>query len=272
MTHSRAAVRGLLAAHDITPSRALGQNFVADAGTVRRIARLARVGAGDRVLEIGAGLGSLTLALAETGASITAIETDRHLLSALSGVLAETSVQLIAADATSLDWPEVLGTADGWVLVANLPYNIATPLVLDVLDDVPQVARLLVLVQREVAERLVAQPGSRTFGIPSVKVAYHATGSIVGSVGPSVFVPKPRVDSALVELVRRLAPAVSSDPAVLFDLVRSAFGQRRKMLRGSLGGLVSAEQFARAGVDPTARPETLGVQAWGALADAVQAP
>ncbi len=269
MTHTPTELRALLDGAGLAPSRALGQNFVADPGTVRRIARLAGVGAGDHVVEVGAGLGSLTLALAETGAAVTAIETDRHLLPVLEAVLARTDVALIGADALTLDWTATLASAPSWVLVANLPYNIATPLVLDLLDGVPAIERLLVMVQREAGERLVAGPGDQAYGIPSVKVAYHATGRVVGSVAASVFVPRPRVESVLVELRRRDAPAVSADPVVLFGLVRQAFGQRRKMLRRSLADVVDAAAFDRAGIDPTERPETLGVAAWGRLADAV---
>src|SRR4051794_5637137 len=146
----------LLKRNNLRPSRALGQNFVIDANTVRRIARLAEIGAGDHVVEVGPGLGSLTLALAETGAAVTAIEVDRHLLPVLDEVLAgvEPAPRVVAADAMTLDWTSVLAGVDRWQLVANLPYNVATPLVLDILDEVPAIDRLLVLVQREVGERL----------------------------------------------------------------------------------------------------------------------
>jgi 16S rRNA (adenine1518-N6/adenine1519-N6)-dimethyltransferase len=152
-------------------------------------------------------------------------------------------------------------------LVANLPYNVATPLVADVLDLVPQIARLLVMVQREVAERLAARPATPAYGAVSVKVAYWATARIVGHVPASVFVPRPKVESALVEIVRREPPP--TDPEALFRLVRTGFGQRRKMLRRSLAGVVTPAQFAAAGIDPTARPEDLDVTAWCALAEAV---
>ncbi|MGH9094641.1 MAG: ribosomal RNA small subunit methyltransferase A, partial [Acidimicrobiales bacterium] len=149
MTLTRRAVIGMLDAHGVHPSRALGQNFVADPNTVRRIARLAGVGAGDRVVEIGAGLGSLTLALAETGAQVTAVEVDRHLLPVLrANVEPARLVTVVAGDAMSLDWGGLL-TGAGWALVANLPYNLATPLVADLLDGVPAIARMLVMVQRE---------------------------------------------------------------------------------------------------------------------------
>ncbi len=270
MTHTRRRVTRLLESHGLAPSRALGQNFLVDPNTVRRIARLADVGPDDRVIEIGAGVGSLTLALAETGAQITAIEMDRGLLGVLDDVLADTDVRLVAGDARTLDWDALTAGADH-VLVANLPYNIATPLVCDLLDDVPRLVRMLVMVQAEAADRLVAGPGDAAYGIPSVKVAYWATARRVGHVGPDVFLPRPRVDSALVEIVRHPdGPAVDAEPRVVFDLVRRGFGKRRKMLRASLRGVVDADGFARAGVDPTARPETLGLDAWAALAATVR--
>jgi 16S rRNA (adenine1518-N6/adenine1519-N6)-dimethyltransferase len=259
----------LLAEHELAPSRALGQNFVIDANTVRRIARLAGVGPGDHVVEIGAGLGSLTLALAENGAAVTAVEVDRHLVPVLRSVLADRApeVRLVEGDAMALDLAELLAGADDWVLVANLPYNVATPLVLDVLDDVPAVARMLVMVQKEAGDRLAAGPGAAAYGIPSVKVAYHGHAEVVGTVPPTVFLPKPRVESALVAITRHPGgPVVDVDPDRLFTLVRAGFGQRRKMLRRSLAGLVDAEAFTAAGVAPTARAEDLGVHDWARLA------
>jgi len=261
--------RELLDRHGLAPSRALGQNFVVDPNTVRRIARLADVGPGDHVVEVGAGLGALTLALADTGAEVTTIEADRHLLPALAEVLAGRSVRLVHADARAVDWDDLLAGADRWALVANLPYNLATPIVLDVLADVPAVARLLVMVQREVGERLAAPAGSKTYGIPSVLVALRAHAEVVGRVSPEVFLPRPRVESALVRLERRSEPATTADPEVLTALVRQAFGNRRKMLRRSLDGTVTDEQFAAAGVAADARPEQLDVEAWGRLAGAV---
>ena len=269
MTHTRGDVAALLAAHGISPSRALGQNFVVEPGVVRRIARVAGVGPGDHVVEIGAGLGSLTLALAETGADVVAVEVDRHVLAPLRAVLAEQApaVTLVEGDAMTLEWAAALDPEVAWVLVANLPYNVATPLVLDVLDHVPAVQRMLVLVQREVGERLAGRPGDAAYGIPSVKVAYHATASLAGDVGPGAFVPRPRVDSVLVRIERhRDGPATDADPDRLFALVRAAFGQRRKMLRRSLADVVPPEMFDAAGVDPAARPEELDVVAWGRLA------
>jgi 16S rRNA (adenine1518-N6/adenine1519-N6)-dimethyltransferase len=262
---TRTQVTELLDRHGLTPSRALGQNFVVDPNTVRRIARLADVGAGDAVVEIGAGLGSLTLALAATGANVTAVEMDRHLLPALREVVEPSGVRVVPGDAMRMAWDEVLSDHPAWVLVANLPYNVATPLVLDLLDTVAAIERMLVMVQREVGERLAAAPGSGAYGIPSVKVAYWATAKVVGRVGPDVFLPRPRVDSVLVDIRRRPTPATPADPERLFTLVKTGFGQRRKMLRRSLAGLVSADAFAAAGVRPEARAEELSVVEWGRL-------
>jgi 16S rRNA (adenine1518-N6/adenine1519-N6)-dimethyltransferase len=268
VTLTRSDVTDLLARHGLHPSRALGQNFVVDPNTVRRIARLAGVGPGDRVVEIGAGLGSLTLALLETGAAVTAVEVDRHLLGPLREVVEPAGATVVAGDALRLDWGALLGEGS-WALVANLPYNVATPLVADLLDGVPAIRTMLVMVQREVGERLAAGAGDEAYGAVSVKVAYWARAAVVGKVGPSVFLPQPKVDSALVSIERRPVPAV--DPGVvssdrLFTVVRTGFGQRRKMLRRSLAGVVAPEAFEAAGVAPQARPEELDVQAWGRLA------
>ena len=266
---SRPDVNQLLADHGLAPRRELGQNFVADPNTVRRIARIANVGPGDHVVEIGAGLGSLTLALAETGATVVAVEVDRGVVPVLRAVVADhPTVTVIEADALTLDWADVLDGHDDWTLVANLPYNIATPLVCDLLDGVPAIQRMLVMVQREVAERFCAPARSDAYGAVSVKVAYWAQARIAGIVPASVFVPKPNVESALAEITRRPAPAVAADRAAMFHLVRTAFGHRRKMLRRSLTGVVAAETFARAGIDAQRRPEELDVVEWGALTQA----
>jgi 16S rRNA (adenine1518-N6/adenine1519-N6)-dimethyltransferase len=313
VTFSRRQLVELLDRHGITLSRALGQNYVADPNTVRRIARLAGVGPGDHVVEIGAGVGSLTLALAETGARVTAIEVDRHIVPVLRAVLAEHGlarpdpgpvdtveaadvaqvaevaaahvsqadgaaeradpadrVQVVEGDARGLDWDVVVGAGPA-VLVANLPYNIATTLVLDLLESVPGVERMLVMVQREVGERLAAGPGSKVYGIPSVKRAWYAAAEVVGRVPATVFVPEPKVSSVLVALQRRPPPAVDVAPAEVFGLVDTAFGQRRKMLRRSLAAAVDGDAtFAAAGVAPESRPEQLSVDRWASLARAVR--
>jgi 16S rRNA (adenine1518-N6/adenine1519-N6)-dimethyltransferase len=246
---------------------------VVDPNTVRRVARLAEVGAGDRVVEIGAGLGSLTLALVETGAAVTAIEIDAGLVRVLREVVEPAGVRVVEADAMTLDWAALLGHGP-WVLVANQPYNIATPLVAALLDEVPGIERMLVMVQREVAERLAAGAGDEAYGAVSVKVAYWATARIVGRVPSTVFLPEPNVESALVDVRRRAAPAVDADVdrEWLFRLVSAGFAQRRKMLRRALAGLVTPEQMAAAGVRPEARAEELDVPTWARLAQCSQPP
>jgi 16S rRNA (adenine1518-N6/adenine1519-N6)-dimethyltransferase len=271
VTHGPADISQLLADNDLRPSRALGQNFVADANTVRRIVRLAEVHSGQPVVEIGAGLGSLTLALAEAGARVTAVEIDRHVVPVLRKQVEPHGVRVVEADALRLDWAELLGDdlAEPWALVANLPYNVATPLVIRVLEEAPQVGSLLVMVQREVGERMAAGAGDEAYGAVSVKVAYWATATVVGRVPPSVFVPRPRVESVLVRLVRRSdAPWGPGDPSYdrLFAVVRAGFAHRRKMLRRSLADLVDPETFGQAGIDPTARAEELTLEEWGRLA------
>jgi len=267
VTHSRPTIRELLDSASLAPRRDLGQNFVADPNTVRRIADLARVGDGDRVVEIGAGLGSLTLALADTGADITAIEVDHGVVPILRDVVADrANVRVVEADAMRLDWQELLAGHDDWVMVANLPYNVAMPLICDLLDEVPAITRMLVMVQREAAERFAASPRTSAYGAVSVKAAYWGTAKVVGHVPASVFVPRPNVESALVAITRREPPA--TDPETLFALVRAGFGQRRKMLRRSLAGIVAPDTYDAAGISPTARPEELDVDAWCRLTDA----
>lgn len=272
MTLTRSDVTRLLESQGLRAKRSLGQNFVVDPNTVRRIVRLAGVEAGTRVVEIGAGLGSLTLALAETGAHVVAVEIDDSLVELLKGnVEGCPNVRVVHADAMRLDWSTVLEGGDDWVLVANLPYNVATPLIADVLDFVPAVRRMLVMVQREVAERLAAGPRTPAYGAVSVKVAFHAEARIVGQVPAAVFLPRPNVESSLVEIVRHDEPRDASiDRDALFALVQRGFGKRRKMLRGSLGEAVSESQFAAAGIAPTARAEELTVEDWMRLVREVQ--
>ncbi len=263
----RGEVHRLLESAGLSPRRSLGQNFVVDPNTVERIARLAGVGPGDHVVEIGPGLGSLTLALAATGAAVTAIEIDPGLTALLRQVVPE-SVTVVEADARRCDWVALLGD-DSWVLVANLPYNVATPLVVTLLESAPQIRRMLVMVQREAGERLAASPGGRDYGAVTVRVAYFGRARVVGQVSPEVFYPRPNVDSVLVEIERRDEPAV--DPVVasyaeMDRLVRAGFSGRRKMLRRALAGLVDPGAFAAAGVDPSTRAEQLDVVTWGKLA------
>jgi 16S rRNA (adenine1518-N6/adenine1519-N6)-dimethyltransferase len=262
---TRTQVRDLLERYRLSPSRALGQNFLCDGAMVDKIVRLAAIEPGQRVVEIGPGLGSLTLGLCHAGARVLAIELDRHLLPALGEVLSECDVELHHGDARTFDWSAHLD-GHSWTVVANLPYNVATPLILDLLATQPQLTRLLVMVQKEAGERLAAGPGSRTYGIPSLLARYWADVRLVGTVRAELFLPRPKVASVLVELTRhqRQPDDVSFD--LVRQLVRSGFGQRRKMVRRSLATLAGAEQLAAAGVAPTARAEDLGLDAWIALA------
>ena len=276
VTHGRAEIHELLLANDLRPSRALGQNFVADGNTVRRIVRLAGVEPGARVVEIGAGLGSLTLALVEAGAEVTAVEVDRYVLPVLRSQVEPLGVTVVEADARTLDFTDLLGDQAGWSLVANLPYNVAVPLVMRVLEEAPQVASLLVMVQREVGERLAARARDEAYGAVSVKVGYWARASVVGKVPSSVFIPRPRVESVLVRMDRRDdQPVPTGDGMVgpgnpeyerLFSVVKGGFAHRRKMLRRSLEQLVVPAAFEAAGIAPTARAEELDLEEWKRLA------
>lgn len=273
MTHSHRDITELLAQHGLAPRRAFGQNFVSDPNTVRRIARMANVGPNDHVVEIGAGLGSLTLALAETGARITAIEIDHGIAPVLRDVVKELpNVSVVVGDALELDWNEIILPGSKAVVVANLPYNVATPLVADLLDAIPQISRFVVMVQKEVALRLASSVGSSDYGAISVKVAYWATARVLGDVSPSVFIPRPKVTSSIIEITRRETPAVGPHiaPQQLFKVIRTGFGQRRKMLRRSLAAIATPENFVLAGVSPEARPEELDVHQWGRLATEIQ--
>lgn len=270
MTHTRTELTALLDRYGLKPSRALGQNFVVDPNTVRRIARLANVGSGDLVLEIGAGLGSLTLALVETGAEVEAMEVDRNLLEPLQSVVTPHGVSVHHADALKADYAAILQGREATV-VANLPYNVATPLVLHLLETEPLIRRMLVMVQKEVGNRFAAQAGDDAYGAASLRLQYYADARVVGKVSPSVFIPKPNVDSALVSIVRR--DAVRIDPTLvsesaLFEVIRTSFGQRRKMLRRSLAGWSSEGVFERADIAETRRPEELTLEEFARLAAA----
>lgn len=274
MTLTRAEVRERLDAAGLTPRRALGQNFLVDPNLARRIARECEVGTGDPVVEVGAGLGSLTLALAETGARIRAIEVDARLAEVLVRAVSPLGVEVVLADALRVDWAVATPGEGPWVLAGNLPYNVATPLILSVLEQAPAVDRLVVMVQAEVGERLLAGPGSgAAYGAVSVRVAYWATGEIITRVPPAVFLPRPRVGSALVRLRRRPALPIGPDVpyATLCAVVRAGFAHRRKMLRSALAGLVDPTGLEACGVRPEARAEELDLDAWGRIAGWVSA-
>ncbi len=268
MTHTPRTVRELLDRFELHPSRALGQNFVVDPNTVRRIARVAGVGPGDVVVEIGAGLGSLTLALVETGAEVHAIEVDRYLLAPLRETVEPLGVAVHHVDAMHAAYSDIAGGRPA-VVVANLPYNIATPLIVHLLETEPLLRRFVVMVQREVGERLAAYAGDDAYGAVSLRVQYFADAELLGRVPASVFLPRPNVESVLVSIVRR--DHVRVDPAdvgetALFEVIRTAFAQRRKMLRRSLAEWSDPGVFARAAVEGTRRPEELTIEEFARLA------
>jgi len=261
-------IRELLARHGVRQSRALGQNFLADPNTARRIVRLADVQPDERVVEVGPGVGSLTVALADAATHVCAIELDRHLVPILEEVVSGRDVEIVQDDALHVDWDARLGSGP-WIMVANLPYNVAATVVVRALETAPMIKRLLVMVQREVGERLAAGVGDDAYGAVSVKVAYYATARVVGTVSPNVFIPKPKVESALVRFVRHeRSPVTVRDVDRMFELVRAGFATRRKTLRNTLEGRVDADRFATARVDPQARAETLSLADWARLADA----
>lgn len=288
------SVREICSALHIQPTKTLGQNFVHDAGTVRKIVKAARVSEGEHVLEIGPGLGSLTLGLLEAGARVTAIEIDPVLATALpatvSGHAPGAPLRVLQSDALKVREVEQLNTAtfaDGttseWEaptrLVANLPYNIAVPLVLGVLEHFPTIRELLVMVQTEVAQRLSAKPGSKIYGVPSVKVAWYGCAELAGSISKRVFWPQPNVDSSLVRITRYNTDALPAaiDAGVsreaLFEVVDVAFAQRRKTLRAAFkkwagGGEAANALLQAAGIDPSLRGEVLDIQDFVALTKA----
>ncbi|MEJ5866655.1 16S rRNA (adenine(1518)-N(6)/adenine(1519)-N(6))-dimethyltransferase RsmA [Pseudokineococcus sp. 5B2Z-1] len=277
-------MRALATRLGVRPTKTLGQNFVIDAGTVQRIVRRAGVGADDVVLEVGPGLGSLTLALLERCAGVVAVEVDPVLADELPRTVAARRgaddavpprLAVVGADALRVGADDVLGAGAGapTALVANLPYNVAVPVLLTLLERLPGLRSALVMVQSEVADRLAAEPGSRAYGVPSVKAAWYGDVARAGAVGRTVFWPAPNVDSGLVHLVRRDPPASRAGREAVFAVVDAAFAQRRKTLRAALarwaGGAARAEEVLRAaGVDPALRGERLDVAGFVAVADA----
>ena len=272
-------IRRIAAELDLRPTKQRGQNFVHDANTVRRIVAAADLAPTDSVLEIGPGLGSLTLGLLEAVSHVTAIEIESSLARRLPVTAAERLPELagrltvLEADALAVS---ALPDPQPDAVVANLPYNVSVPVLLHVLASFPTVRGGLVMVQAEVADRLVAPPGSRTYGVPSAKLAWYCTSRRVGSVPPTVFWPVPNVDSGLVALHRREPPATTATREEVFAVVDAAFGQRRKMLRGALANLAGGAERAAAvlgaaGVDPQARGEVLGITEFAAIAEALVA-
>lgn len=273
-------IRELCAQLNIRPTKTLGQNFVNDPGTVRKIVRNAGVQAGEQVLEIGPGLGSLTLALLEAGAQVSAVEIDPPLAQALPTTaqarFPEAKLQVFTADALTITGPESIGGATPVRLVANLPYNVAVPIVLTVLEKLPSIQTVLVMVQAEVADRLAATPGNKIYGVPSAKVAWYASARRTLTIGRNVFYPVPNVDSALVKIERRPHPDTAATREQVFAVIDAAFAQRRKTLRQALAGLAGSagaaqEALERAGVSPTARGETLDIDQFAAVAQQLNA-
>ncbi|MFV0286008.1 MAG: 16S rRNA (adenine(1518)-N(6)/adenine(1519)-N(6))-dimethyltransferase RsmA [Demequina sp.] len=269
-------IRSLAESLGAAPTKKWGQNFVVDSGTVRRIVRIAGVQPGDHVVEVGPGLGSLTLALLEAGARVTAVEIDPKLAAALADTVARKAPEAVdrltvvhrdALDITALD-------EEPQALVANLPYNVSVPVILHFLEIFPSLERVLVMVQAEVADRIAAPPGSRTYGVPSAKAAWYTATRRAGDVGRAVFWPVPRVDSALVLMDRRDQPETTASREEVFAVIDAAFAQRRKGLRGALSGLAGSgalaeEALARVGIAPLTRGEQLGIEDFARIAESL---
>jgi len=270
MTLGKKDLINLMDHHQIRPSKSLGQNFVIDPNIIHKIIRDAEIKSGEQILEIGSGLGSLTCELAKIS-SVVALEFDRYLMAKFLEVIENNgvagNVEIIHADAMKIDWKTFFATRKGnWKMVANLPYNIASPLLITILEEAPQVKEIFVMVQKEVADRFAAQPGGSSYGIPSVKSQYWSEVTVIGKISPEVFYPIPRVDSALLQFKRRKIPKpVNID---LFNqIVRKAFSQRRKMLRKTIGSSYDSKIFTEVGIDPRSRPEELSIENWVNLAN-----
>jgi 16S rRNA (adenine1518-N6/adenine1519-N6)-dimethyltransferase len=274
-------IRGIAGRLGVRPTKKLGQNFVVEQGSVRQIAALAAVRPGDVILEVGPGLGSLTLALLAAAASVggarlVAVEIDPVLAAELPKTIADRApefaglVDVVTADALAVGEAEV---GRPTVLAANLPYNVAVPVLLNLLAALPSLERGIVMVQAEVADRMCAGPGGRVYGAPSAKLAWYASARAAGTVPRSVFWPVPNVDSKLVAFTRRSPPSTAASRVEVFAVVDAAFGQRRKTLRAALGGWAGspaeAERLLRAaGVDPGARGESLPIADFARIAQA----
>ena len=275
-----AEVRELAERLGVSPTKKLGQNFVIDPNTVRKIVRLAGVEAGDAVIEVGPGLGSLTLGILEAEAAVTAVEIDHRLAAELPATVAamqpgaEARLRVIRSDALEVERAQLCAERAPEVLVANLPYNVSVPILMHLLELLPELRRGLVMVQAEVGHRIAAGPGSKEYGAPSAKAAWYGPWRIAGTVSRRIFWPVPGVDSVLVGYERRAEPLGTDDErSVTFELVGAAFAQRRKMLRQSLQPVLGATEQAvevleAARVDPTARAEQLGIDAYLAIARA----
>jgi 16S rRNA (adenine1518-N6/adenine1519-N6)-dimethyltransferase len=270
-----ADVRRLASSIGLRPTKTLGQNFVIDGGTVSRIVRVAEVGPDDVVLEVGPGLGSLTLALLPSVLHVVAVEIDERLATLLPQTArahaphSADKLTVVREDALRLG---ALPGEQPTAIVANLPYNVAVPVLLHLLPLLPTVRRVLVMVQLEVAQRLAAGPGEEAYGIPSVKARWYGDVRLAGTIGRQVFWPAPRIDSGLVSMVRREPPVTSAARQDVFDVIDAAFSQRRKTLRAALSGWAGSPQSAEealraAGIDPGARGETLDVADFARIAE-----
>ena len=269
MVVGKSDLKDMMEKHDLRPSKSLGQNFVVDPNTILKIIRAANIEKGEQILEIGPGLGSLTSQLSVTS-KVVAIELDRYLVPALEEVLdhfgKRENVEIVQEDAMKIDWQEFFAQRQGvWKMVANLPYNIATPLLVTLLENAPEIQAIYVMVQLEVGERFAASPKSKAYGIPSVKAQYWAETKVLGKVSPNVFLPVPKVDSAILQIIRKPSPS-EVNYENFSRLIQTAFQHRRKMIRKSLNTLVPLANFSIAELSPQARPEELSVTDWVKLA------
>lgn len=272
-----ADIRRIAAEEGITPTKKFGQNFVIDPGTVRKIVHISGITEKDTVLEVGPGLGSLSLAILQTGANLTAVEIDPPLAKRLPNTVAEFMPQATnrftvllkdALEVTPQDLPAI-ANAETVTLVANLPYNVATPIILTLLEKFNNLKHFVVMVQKEVADRLCAQPGNKVYGTPSVKLAWYGNAEKAGVIGRNVFWPAPNVDSALVSFTRYCDSKGREDERKnVFALVDAAFQQRRKTLNAALKNRVPQSAYEIAKIDPTRRGETLTCDEFFALAKA----
>ena len=273
MVIGKSDLKNIMEQHDLKPSKSLGQNFVVDPNTILKIIRAANIEKHQQILEIGPGLGSLTAQLSTTS-KVVAIELDRYLVPALEEVLnhfgERENVEIIHQDAMKIDWKEFFSHRQGiWKMVANLPYNIATPLIVTLLENAPEIQSIFVMVQLEVGERFAASPKSKAYGIPSVKAQYWAETKVLGKVSPNVFLPVPKVDSAILQIIRKPSP-----PEVNYTnfsrLIQTAFQHRRKMIRKSLTTLIPMSNFTIAEISPQSRPEELSVADWVKLTNTLE--
>ena len=274
-----ADIRRIAAEEGITPTKKFGQNFVIDPGTVKKIVTASKINSNDFVMEVGPGLGSLTLAILQAGANLTAVEIDPPLAKRLPSTVKEfmpnalERFNVILKDALELNAQDVpnLANAQHFTLVANLPYNVATPIILTLLEKFNNLTSFLVMVQKEVADRLCAQPGTKTYGTPSVKLAWYGESQKAGLIGRNVFWPAPNVDSALVYFERNNEIREDDqEREKVFKIIDAAFQQRRKTLHSALKGIISNESYDIAGIDPTRRGETLTCAEFLALYKASQ--